>query len=374
MIAVAMTMALSIEAQALTNQEVVNKALPSVVAIVLSNANTNAQFEGTGWFVTENRIVTNNHVISKHEYTGIQIINVATGQKFTIDHVSYNNVSTDVAVLTVRESNTTHLNLSTLSPVRDLGVVIIGNPDEQYGKVTYGKLGETVNNIPDKHYSGTKIWANIIGGNSGSPVLDSNGDVIGMIWGAPDDEQSGIAVNIQTLKLAQLDTVDLNITGLAQTTPVPTPNPSSIESQDKPTVNEYAGLKVPTKFGATRQGNYHTLTEVTDADAFVAIAAPVVAYVVGSNQGRDCSALFYQQLNKYYDEKNVPYSRVFQADTAYHKKHPNRTFSVDARNVWVEKINWQGNTTFLVTVPTKWADGKAGRFECDSGQRSARDP
>jgi hypothetical protein len=57
-IAIALTMA-TISAYALTTQEIVNQSLPSVVAIIVTNANTKESFEGTGWFITSNRIVTN---------------------------------------------------------------------------------------------------------------------------------------------------------------------------------------------------------------------------------------------------------------------------------------------------------------------------
>ena len=93
-----------------------------------------------------------------------------------------------------------------------MGVVMIGNPkEENTGKVTLGTLGLTVNVGFGKRYNGTIINGEIHGGASGSPVLDPNGDVIGMVWGANDKETGGMAVSISTLRLAQLDTIELHL-------------------------------------------------------------------------------------------------------------------------------------------------------------------
>ena len=78
---------------ALTTQEVVNQALPSVVAIEHTNPDGTGG-EATGWFITSNRIVTNHHVIEYLRTTGItRIVNVATGQEFTVDHIAYDNTT-----------------------------------------------------------------------------------------------------------------------------------------------------------------------------------------------------------------------------------------------------------------------------------------
>jgi hypothetical protein len=68
-------------------------------------------------------------------------VNIATGKKYTVNHVAYNNTATDIAVLVVNETNSTYLGLSSLRPDIGLEIVLIGNPNEQYGKVVTGTLG-----------------------------------------------------------------------------------------------------------------------------------------------------------------------------------------------------------------------------------------
>jgi hypothetical protein len=102
--------------------------------------------------------------------------------------------------------------------------VVIGNPNEQYGKVVTGTLGPANPHGLDKYENYMLINAEIQQGSSGSPVLDSNGDVIGMIWGAnPKSPSIGISVTLPTLQLAQLDTIDL---GEVAATPAPAPRAS----------------------------------------------------------------------------------------------------------------------------------------------------
>jgi S1-C subfamily serine protease len=358
---------LAVNANALTTQEIVNQSLTSIVTIVISNSKTNERWEGTGWFIAANRIVTNSHVAaSKETYDEMQIINVATGQKYSIDHLSYNNVLTDVAVITVNESNPSHLNLSTrsTSPAPGIPVIIIGNPGEQYGRVIEGMLGETVNSIPDKHESGMLVIAPIIGGSSGSPVIDPNGEVVGMIWGASDDHTKGLAVNIQTLTLAQLDSI--NVTTVVTNAPSPSFSPS------QEVTNEYVGLPTPKNFGATRQGKTYTFTMVTDKDAYIAIAGPVVVYIQKSLEGANCAGLFMMKLGRFYDQNNITYIQAKAIDDAYNVKWVKRSIKIDYANVTVERVNWDGDTTYMVGIPITWrVTDKHGKTRTGSGHTIA---
>jgi len=185
---------------ALSVNQIVNQSKASIVAIIESNSKTGETFEATGWFITGKRIVTNSHVVENGRNVDlIQIVNVVTGQQYTMDHIAYNNNMTDVAIITIAGNNTTYLNLSTLEPKVGMSVVVIGNPKEEYGRVLTGTLGQTQYYGLNKRQNYTLVNAAIEGGSSGSPVLDPNGDVIGMIWGANEDGKSeGAAVNLKT--------------------------------------------------------------------------------------------------------------------------------------------------------------------------------
>jgi S1-C subfamily serine protease len=159
-------LASSSSVHALTTQEIVDKSLPSIVAIIETNSATGDRWEGTGWFVSTDRIVTNSHVMDDQKYDHIEFINVATGEKYMPKGLSYDNSATDIAIITIDESTPNHLLLSSLEPKEGMGVVMIGNPKEEYGKVTLGTLGLTVNVGFGKRYNGTIINGEIHGGAS----------------------------------------------------------------------------------------------------------------------------------------------------------------------------------------------------------------
>ena len=97
-------LASSSSVHALTTQEIVNKSLPSIVAIIETNSVTGDRWEGTGWFVSTDRIVTNSYVMDDQKYDHIEFINVATGEKYMPKGLSYDNSATDIAIITIDES------------------------------------------------------------------------------------------------------------------------------------------------------------------------------------------------------------------------------------------------------------------------------
>ena len=136
----------------LSTQEIINQSKESIVVITQRNSKTGERWYGTGWFVTENRIVTNSHIATPQ--TGVdqfEIVNIATGRHYVVDHLAYNNSATDIAVIVMEESNPTHLNLSTYSVSEGQSLVIIGNPEGEFGKVWEGSAGKIINYGFDKH-------------------------------------------------------------------------------------------------------------------------------------------------------------------------------------------------------------------------------
>jgi tetratricopeptide (TPR) repeat protein len=169
------------QAVALTTAEIVAKAKPAVVAIERIDTINNLASQGTGWFCGDGKtVVTNAHVL-KGTYNVLKVYNVATGKEYTIDHVNYFNPKDDVAALTVREENNAFLAISDIAPVEGSNVTVIGNPKGLYGTVTTGIVSAL--RTEPKAGSMMQISAPVSHGSSGSPVLNDNGQVIGMVWG-----------------------------------------------------------------------------------------------------------------------------------------------------------------------------------------------
>jgi S1-C subfamily serine protease len=335
----------ALEAVALTTAEIVAKAKPAIVWIELIDTINNQAWEGTGWFYGDGKTVVTNAHILKATYNALKVYNVATGKECTIDHINYLNLKDDVAALTVREENDAFLAISGVTPVEGSNVTVIGNPKEHYGTVTTGIVSAL--RTDSEAGSIMQISAPISHGSSGSPVLNDNGEVIGMVWGLDpqnDAHDLNYAVPWEILKSDLFGISTFNIGGpLAFATlpgPQTTPPPSS--------------LPTPSQFGVTRQRGQYTYTRVLgDKKAIIGISLPVVAYLQNLEAGVRSDSLFTQNLDTYYSMHNVKYNQALASDRVYFNKWPNRKYDINYENIVVEKLGWDGPDAYMVTVPFK---------------------
>jgi len=168
--------------------ELIAQVRPSVVMIKTSALSQsffgfyNQEGEGSGWIISpDGYIVTNNHVVE-----GAETITVILddGRNFTVDNVYRDRVS-DLAVLKIKAQGLPALKVgnSSVSRVGDW-VIAIGNSLGQGIRATFGIIsakdvsietenGETLDNLLD-------IDAAINAGNSGGPLINMSGEVIGI--------------------------------------------------------------------------------------------------------------------------------------------------------------------------------------------------
>jgi putative serine protease PepD len=174
---------------------VANKVLPSVVQVNVQTAN--AQGIGSGVILTaDGRILTNNHVVSgASEVT----VTLNDGREFPATVVG-TDAASDLAVLQLRgASGLTPATLGDSSSVK-VGdeVVAFGSPGGLQGTVTSGivsALNRDVNVAEDQGqnpftsnrrgseqttYKAIQTDASINQGNSGGPLVNANGEVIGI--------------------------------------------------------------------------------------------------------------------------------------------------------------------------------------------------
>jgi S1-C subfamily serine protease len=339
------------QAVALTTAEIVAKAKPAVVSIEQIDTINNQAWQGTGWFYGDGKtVVTNAHILTG-TYNVLKVHNVATGKEYTIDHVNYLNPKDDVAALTVREENDGFLAISDVAPVEGNNVTVIGNPKEHYGTVTTG-IVSALRSDP-KAGSTMQISAPISHGSSGSPVLNDNGEAIGMVWGGDpqtDAHDLNYAVPQDILKSDLFGVSSFNIGGpLAFAT---LPSAQSTQSPTNGTVRTASSLPAPSQFGATRQSRLYTFTRVLgDKQAIIGISLPVVTYLKNMEAGVRSDGLFLQKLDTYLSMHNVTYDQAAARDRAYFKAWPNRKYDIDYENIVIEKLGWDGPDVYMVTVP-----------------------
>lgn len=181
--------------------ELVRRIKPSAVAIETFDARGEKLSRGSGFFIDIDRVVTNRHVIEGAYRAEIHSI---SGNSYQVKNVLAVDAEGDVALLKVEAPPqlVRPLSLDRTSPQEGESIVVIGNPFGLEGSVTNG-IVSAVRDIPGFGRI-IQITAPISPGSSGSPVVNMQGQVIGV---ATLQITGGQSVNfaIPSERIAQLD-------------------------------------------------------------------------------------------------------------------------------------------------------------------------
>ena len=157
--------------------ELVRRIKPSAVAIETFDSRGEKLTRGSGFFIEGDRIVTNRHVI---EGAYRAEVHSSTGAVYPVKGVLAVDAEGDIALLKidVPANQVRPLQLDKTSPQEGESVVVIGNPLGLEGSVTNG-IVSAVRDIPTFGRI-IQITAPISSGSSGSPVVNMQGQVIGI--------------------------------------------------------------------------------------------------------------------------------------------------------------------------------------------------
>ncbi len=157
--------------------ELVKRIKPSAVAIETFDARGDKLTRGSGFFIDSDRIVTNRHVLDNAHRAEVHSFN---GQIYQVKGVVAVDAEGDIAILRVEvpPNQVRPLSLDRTSPQEGESVVVIGNPFGLEGSVTNG-IVSAVRDIPTFGRI-IQITAPISPGSSGSPVVNMQGQVIGV--------------------------------------------------------------------------------------------------------------------------------------------------------------------------------------------------
>ena len=157
--------------------ELVKRIKPSAVAIETFDARGEKLTRGSGFFIAADRVVTNRHVIENAHRAEVHSYN---GSIYPVKGVVAIDAEGDVAILRVDAppNQVRPLSLDRTSPQEGESVVVIGNPLGLEGSVTNG-IVSAVRDIPTFGRI-IQITAPISPGSSGSPVVNMQGQVIGV--------------------------------------------------------------------------------------------------------------------------------------------------------------------------------------------------
>ncbi|MGO4886852.1 S1C family serine protease [Anaerobacillus sp. MEB173] len=170
----------------LSQQEDISRYKEAVVTI------QGERSKGTGFSITEDGlIVTNEHVIRDQERIAV---NFPNGELFEGEVIeSYTDV--DLAFLKVSGKNLPTLPLSEHRGAVDEDIYVIGNP---LSFTQIANEGHILESSGEKAV--TMISAPIYKGNSGSPVINKKGDVVGVVYAkrrVPGESSVGLAIPIE---------------------------------------------------------------------------------------------------------------------------------------------------------------------------------
>ncbi|MGI9066263.1 MAG: trypsin-like peptidase domain-containing protein [Pyrinomonadaceae bacterium] len=157
--------------------DLVRRIKPSAVAIETYDVRGEKLSRGSGFFIDTDRVVTNRHVIDNAYRAEIHSYN---GSIYPVKGVVAVDAEGDIALLKVDTppNQVRPLLLGRTSPQEGESVVVIGNPFGLEGSVTNG-IVSAVRDIPTFGRI-IQITAPISPGSSGSPVVNMQGQVIGV--------------------------------------------------------------------------------------------------------------------------------------------------------------------------------------------------
>jgi len=161
---------------AFPNENVYKKIINSVVKIKTDKTH------GTGFYVDKNHIVTNSHLIEKYPVSSKIKIFPKDNKPFEINienDLVYNNRIEDIAIFKVRRDGIPIKFRNRLSKPPNVGekIFALGNPSSLNFSFTEGMIGKL---FSKKGVQIIQFSAPILGGSSGSPIVDNNGELLGV--------------------------------------------------------------------------------------------------------------------------------------------------------------------------------------------------
>ncbi|WP_174616170.1 S1C family serine protease [Virgibacillus ihumii] len=142
--------------------------------------------KGTGFAISsDGTILTNHHVIEGEKEVTVAFPNQGL-YKADVEH-TYPSV--DLAVLDVEDQNLPHLQLAENPDYKtDTPIYFIGNPLRFNGIANKGTIIDSIT-LSDWQQPVVMLDAPVYNGNSGSPVINQDGKVIGVVFATLDHEK-----------------------------------------------------------------------------------------------------------------------------------------------------------------------------------------
>ncbi|ACU34227.1 MarP family serine protease [Actinosynnema pretiosum subsp. pretiosum] len=185
----------------LSGDPVVQRLRPSVLKVRGRAPSCSRALEGTGFVIAPERVMTNAHVVA-----GTTEVSIEVGQgKFDATVVHY-DAQTDLAILAVPNLDAQPLQFRTDEIDQGEDGIVLGYPLDGPYTASEARVRERIPMLrgPDIYDAQTvtrdvyTIRAKVRSGNSGGPLVDREGRVMGVVFGAAvDDQETGFVLTPQ---------------------------------------------------------------------------------------------------------------------------------------------------------------------------------
>jgi S1-C subfamily serine protease len=182
---------------ALATDQVVAATRPSVLKIRGVAPSCQKVLEGSGFVVAPNRVMSNAHVVAGSETVTVEV----DGQSYDASVVSY-DPNADISILDVPNLPARPLEFHMAEAESGTDSVVLGYPGGGDFTATPARIREIIQlNGPDIYHTTTvtrevyTIRGTVRQGNSGGPLIDREGRVLGVVFGAAvDDVDTGFVL------------------------------------------------------------------------------------------------------------------------------------------------------------------------------------
>ncbi|HYY98450.1 MAG TPA: tetratricopeptide repeat-containing serine protease family protein [Pyrinomonadaceae bacterium] len=160
--------------------DLVRRVKPSVVSVITYNAAGEVALTGSGFFIRPGEILTNLHVVEGAHHAEIRTFE-GKGKTYPVDGLVNVDREGDLVVLSVGmpAERARVAEATTVVPEEGEKIFVIGNPLRLEGSVADG-IVSAVREVPSLGRI-VQITAPISHGNSGSPVFNMKGQVVGIV-------------------------------------------------------------------------------------------------------------------------------------------------------------------------------------------------
>ncbi len=177
--------------------EVIKQVKKSVFFVVRQGGVYEQGGFGSGFFINENGVaITNHHVYDSYHNGFVELLN---GDSYSINSVLAESDEYDYVIFTINNPNSDkfpYLKIAKSLPETGTDIFVVGNPTGLASTVTKGIISN-VNSDLDGYI---QIDAAISKGNSGSPLCNLRGEVVGLVtYKRIDCENCNFALDIHKI-------------------------------------------------------------------------------------------------------------------------------------------------------------------------------